>query len=189
MRLRRVVLFFLTAPCGRFQGSLNTMTVLQAVEVESGSPPGMVKIGEAAKTLGISIRTIHMYEREGLFIAFKNRAGTRYFSNQDIQWFVEIRRLIKSSISIAGIRALMSLIPCWEVRQCDYQSRSKCPAITDHDLPCWANKNNLCEESGQECRDCEVYDLRFKVSTLKNVVDIKLKERVGMEPPSLVVSP
>ncbi|MBF0146720.1 MAG: MerR family transcriptional regulator [Magnetococcales bacterium] len=140
------------------------------------SDTGMVKIGEAARILGISIRTIHMYEREGLFISFKNEAGTRYFSKDDIQWLIELRRMIKSSLSIAGIRALMALIPCWEIRHCDYRSRNNCPAITDHDAPCWANQNNLCEETGQQCRQCEVYKLRFKVATLKNIVEIKLKE-------------
>ncbi|HIJ86033.1 MAG TPA: MerR family transcriptional regulator [Magnetococcales bacterium] len=145
------------------------------LNVDSATPSGMVKIGEVAKVLGISIRTIHMYEREGLFIAYKNRSGTRYFSQQDIQWFVELRKLIKSSISIAGIRALLSLIPCWEVRQCHFLSRNNCPVIADQNSPCWANTEKMCQESGQECRECAVYGLRFNVSRLKDVVDIKIK--------------
>lgn len=151
-------------------------SMLQPAEQEPGVLPGMIKIGEVAKLLGISIRTIHMYEREGLFIAFKNSAGTRYFSQDDIQWLVELRRMIKASISIAGIRTLLSLIPCWKIRQCDYTSRNQCPVIPNHQFPCWANKNNLCNETGQQCRSCEVYQLRHQVSTLKNVVDIQLKD-------------
>ncbi len=139
----------------------------------------MVKIGVVAKRLGISIRTIHMYEREGLFISYKNGAGTRYFTEGDIQWLIEIRKMIKSSISIAGIRTLMSLIPCWEKKQCGYVEKQDCPAITQHDSPCWANKENKCEATSQECRSCEVYDMRFCVSVLKSVVDIKLKKNQG----------
>ncbi|MBF0108512.1 MAG: MerR family transcriptional regulator [Magnetococcales bacterium] len=154
----------------------------RADDAGSGGPEEMIKIGEAARLLGISLRTIHMYEREGLFIAYKNKAGTRYFSKEDIRWFVELRRMIKSSLSIAGIRALMSLIPCWEIRPCDYRSRTNCPAITDHQAPCWANQNNLCEETGQQCRNCKVYRLRFKAATLKNVVEIKPKEGIGFSP-------
>ncbi|MBF0421970.1 MAG: MerR family transcriptional regulator [Magnetococcales bacterium] len=148
----------------------------QPVDEGGEEPQDMVKIGEVAKLLGISIRTIHMYEREGLFISHKNMAGTRYFSQEDIRWLQEVRRMIKSSISIAGIRALMSLIPCWEIRRCDYHSRTHCPAITDHSAPCWSNVNNLCEESGQQCRRCEVYQLRFKAGSLKNIMDIKPKD-------------
>ncbi|MBF0194892.1 MAG: MerR family transcriptional regulator [Magnetococcales bacterium] len=136
----------------------------------------MVKIGVVAKRLDISIRTIHMYEREGLFISYKNRAGTRYFSERDIEWLVEIRRMIKSSISIAGIRTLLSLIPCWEKMKCGYVEKQDCPAITEHDSPCWANKGNKCDSTSDECRKCEVYDMRFCVGMLKSAVDIKLKQ-------------
>jgi MerR family transcriptional regulator, heat shock protein HspR len=137
----------------------------------------MVKIGVVAKRLGISIRTVHMYEREGLFISYKNSAGTRYFSESDIQWLIEIRKMIKASISIAGIRTLMSLIPCWEQKQCGYIEKQDCPAITEHNAPCWANKERKCGTTAQECRNCEVYEMRFCVSMLKSVVDIKLKQR------------
>ncbi|MBF0382744.1 MAG: MerR family transcriptional regulator [Magnetococcales bacterium] len=139
----------------------------------------MVKIGVVAKRLDISIRTIHMYEREGLFISYKNRAGTRYFSEKDIEWLVEIRRMIKSSISIAGIRTLLSLIPCWEKMKCGYVEKQDCPAITEHLSPCWANKGNKCDSTSQECRNCEVYDMRFCVGVLKSAVDIKLKQAHG----------
>lgn len=140
----------------------------------------MVKIGVVAKRLGISIRTIHMYEREGLFISYKNSAGTRYFSERDIRWLMEIRRMIKASISIAGIRALMSLIPCWEKIQCGYIEKQDCPAITQHDVPCWANKGHKCGTTAQECRQCDVYEMRFCVGMLKSIVDIKIKKETNV---------
>lgn len=158
--------------------------MLQEVTAHSVPNNDMVKIGIVAKHLGISIRTIHMYEREGLFIAYKNHAGTRYFSARDVQWLEEIRKMIKSSISIAGMRALMALIPCWEEKQCKYRLNQDCPAITDHSTPCWSNKKNKCGKTGQECRECQVYEMRFSVGSLKSVVDIKLKNPKKLPSPS-----
>ena len=143
--------------------------------VEAKSSGEMMKIGVVAKRLGISIRTIHMYEREGLFIAFKNAAGTRYFNERDVEWLMEVRKMIKSSVSIAGIRRLMSLIPCWEVKKCAYTGKGDCAVLCDSDLPCWANKHNICDQTLQQCRECEVYDMRFCVTMLKRFVDIRLK--------------
>lgn len=137
-----------------------------------------VKIGEVANFLGISIRTIHMYEREGLFIAYKNSAGTRYFSQRDVDWLVNVRKMIKSGISIAGIRRLLSLIPCWEFKQCKHQGKQDCAVIVDDHAPCWANKEKQCTETAQECRECPVYDMRFCVGMLKHHLDIRLKRNV-----------
>ncbi|MEO5345622.1 MAG: MerR family transcriptional regulator [Magnetococcus sp. YQC-9] len=145
------------------------------VPVDSQEMPGMVKIGVVAKRLGISIRTIHMYERERLFLSHKNRAGTRLFNENDIEWLIEIRRMIKSSISIAGIRSLMALIPCWDVTKCQYASRNSCPSLKDNNHPCWSNKESQCFQSADVCRACKVYAMRFHVSDLKEVTDIRLR--------------
>ncbi|MBF0382597.1 MAG: hypothetical protein HQL69_16370, partial [Magnetococcales bacterium] len=58
-----------------------------------------------------------------------------------------------------------------------------CPAITEHDSPCWANKEHKCGTTAQECRGCEVYDMRFCVGMLKSIVDIKLKQAAGSNIP------
>ncbi|MEO5367752.1 MAG: MerR family transcriptional regulator [Magnetococcus sp. WYHC-3] len=157
-------------------GTEITVQKLVAPGRGEGSGRGdMMKIGVVAKRLGISIRTIHMYEREGLFIAYKNAAGTRYFTEKDLEWLVEVRKMIKTGISIAGIRRLMSLIPCWEQKDCHHAGKERCPVITDNRLPCWANKENWCQETAQECRHCRVYEMRFCVSSLKSVLDIRFR--------------
>ena len=135
----------------------------------------LVKIGVVAQRLGISIRTIHMYEREGLFLSYKNKAGTRYFSERDVKWLISVRKLIKSGISIAGIRRLLSLVPCWEIKGCEFTDKKGCKVIKEDGLPCWANQENLCGETLEECRKCSVYDARFCVSTMKLFLDIKFK--------------
>ncbi|MBF0180794.1 MAG: MerR family transcriptional regulator [Magnetococcales bacterium] len=138
-------------------------------------PPQLVKIGVVAKRLGISIRTIHMYERERLFISHKNLAGTRLFTERDVEWLEEIRRMIKSSISIAGIRALLALIPCWDVTKCPHASRKECPSLRDNDHPCWSNKESKCFQSNAICRTCDVYEMRFRIRDLKGYTDIRMK--------------
>lgn len=148
---------------------------------ESMETAGMVKIGVVAKRLGISIRTIHMYERERLFISHKNRAGTRLFNEDDIAWLVEIRRMIKSSISIAGIRSLMTLIPCWDVTKCQYASRNSCPSLKDNNHPCWSNKESQCFQSADVCRACKVYAMRFHVSDLKEVTEIRMRPELLLQ--------
>jgi MerR family transcriptional regulator/heat shock protein HspR len=134
-----------------------------------------VKIGVVAKLLGISIRTIHMYEREGLLLSHKNAAGTRYFFTRDVEWLIELRRMIRAGLGIAGIRRLMALIPCWETKRCQHPEKDSCPVITDHLWPCWANKENECPGTAVDCRECEVYNMRFSINQLKNLVDIRLK--------------
>ncbi|MBF0163197.1 MAG: MerR family transcriptional regulator [Magnetococcales bacterium] len=142
---------------------------------ENPETAGMVKIGVVAKRLGISIRTIHMYERERLFISHKNRAGTRLFNEDDIAWLIEIRRMIKSSISIAGIRSMMTLIPCWDLIKCQYPSRNSCPSLKENNYPCWSNKESQCFQSADVCRACKVYAMRFHVSDLKEVTEIRMR--------------
>ncbi|MBF0399731.1 MAG: MerR family transcriptional regulator [Magnetococcales bacterium] len=148
---------------------------------DQAAPVEGMKIGVVAKRLGISIRTIHMYEREGLFISQKNSAGTRYFTEQDVEWLMEVRRLIKTSIGIAGIRHLLSLVPCWEIKQCAFNGKGGCPVIVDHNSPCWANKGNICDTTLQECRQCDVYGIRFDVGQLKQRLHIRLKSATEQE--------
>ncbi|MBF0340113.1 MAG: MerR family transcriptional regulator [Magnetococcales bacterium] len=148
------------------------MNVATAEAVET---PTLVKIGVVAKRLGISIRTIHMYERERLFISHKNRAGTRLFNEEDVEWLIEVRRMIKSSISIAGIRSLMALIPCWDITKCQFLSRQSCPSLRDNNFPCWSNKESKCFQSADICRACKVYAMRFHIRDLKGLTDIRMK--------------
>ena len=51
-------------------------------------------IGIAAKLLGISIPTLRVYEKEGLFIPYKKQSGTRLYSQADLDRIGCIRRTI-----------------------------------------------------------------------------------------------
>jgi len=115
-------------------------------------------ISTAAKILGISIHTLRMYEREGLVLPFKKESGHRLYSQSDLDRVLCIRRAInENKISIAGIKMIYSLIPCWQIVNCSDEEKSKCPSFTAHDKPCWtfSHKKNICKKI--ECRDCTVY--------------------------------
>jgi MerR family transcriptional regulator/heat shock protein HspR len=115
-------------------------------------------IRTAAKLLGISIPTLRMYEKEGLIIPYKSDGNQRLYSFNDIQRIRDIRKDInENKISINGLRAIASLIPCWQIKNCDYSERENCQAYKEQLKPCWLYKHsgNICENN--DCRECEVY--------------------------------
>lgn len=140
-------------------------------------------IGEAADILGISIPTIRMYEREGLIIPNRRRSKHRRFSQGDIERIRCIRAMINhEKVSIAGIRRLLSLIPCWTIKNCPPDERTKCEAFHQHDKPCWVASKKSWECRSTECRTCVVYTSIASCETLKRTIadcTIRLEESVA----------
>lgn len=128
-----------------------------------------LKIGEVARQLNLAVETIRMYEREGLLLAHKTATGQRLFDESDVHWIGCIRRLIKErGLNLEGIRRLLSLIPCWELRPCSAAERKNCPAFLNATLPCWMIKPQLSEECRAfNCRDCPVYQSASHCDNLK----------------------
>ncbi len=128
-----------------------------------------LKIGQVAKKLDISVELIRAYENEGLFIPHRTPSGQRLFNESDVDWLVCIRRLInEQGLNIEGIRRLLALIPCWELRPCSEKERKECPAYIGAIKPCWMLKEILplhCTEN--ECRNCSVYQGAIKCENLK----------------------
>lgn len=115
-------------------------------------------ISAAAELLGISIPTLRMYEKEGLIIPFKKDSNQRRYSQADLDRIKCIRETINGTkISIQGIKHLLSLVPCWKIKNCSPDEQAECEAFIFHDKPCWtySHKNNLCSEI--PCISCEVY--------------------------------
>jgi MerR family transcriptional regulator/heat shock protein HspR len=134
------------------------------------------KIGEAAKQLGISVHTIRMYEREGILICYKNKAGTRFFNDTDIRWIEKIQSLIADGMNIDGIRRMLSLVPCWNLYPCDPHADGTCPVFLDNTMPCWAKKDNHCRVDLLTCKECLVYKKRFETIELKHKAFIQFKD-------------
>ena len=118
----------------------------------------LLPIRAAAKILEISVHTLRMYEKEGLIIPFKKESSHRLYSSSDIERLKCIRKAInESKISIAGIKTIYSMIPCFQILNCSKTERENCKAYNEHAVPCWSYnyKSNQCKD--RECRSCQVY--------------------------------
>jgi DNA-binding transcriptional MerR regulator len=96
------------------------------MERERGS--AVYQIGVAAQQVGLSARTLRIYEEEGLIRpARKPGSDQRIYSDQDLIWIRCISELIHGhSLTTAGIRRLLDLIPCWEVKRCPEDVAERC---------------------------------------------------------------
>lgn len=79
---------------------------------------GVYPIGVAAELLQVHPRTLRIYEQEEL-IKPERRNGRRYYSEEDVEYIRCIRKLIhEDGINLTGVKRLMEIAPCWEVRNC-----------------------------------------------------------------------
>ncbi len=92
-------------------------------------------IGVAARLLGVHPRTLRIYEAEGLLHP-AHVGSRRLFSDNDIQWIKCLRSFIHDEgVSIAGLKKLLNLIPCWEVAACPPDVHECCEAKVDKAVP------------------------------------------------------
>lgn len=129
----------------------------------------LITIGVAAQKLGIAVPTMRMYEKAGLIIPHRNSSGRRMYSITDIERISCIRKLIKEeSLNLAGIRRLMALIPCWQLKPCSEEKKSQCPAFRSHKKICWMFPQTLCNNDNENCRTCPVY-----LNSCENIENLK----------------
>jgi MerR family transcriptional regulator/heat shock protein HspR len=132
----------------------------------------MIKIGELARDLGLSVQTIRLYEAEGLLISFKSRKGTRWYSPRDIEWIRRIHELVGEGLTFAGIRRLLALLPCWALRPCRPEDHAECSMRFELRMPCWIAPEKLCTEQLKECYHCNAYRRAREMVDLKLHADI-----------------
>ncbi len=123
-----------------------------------------------------------MYEKEGLIVPFRKEKNHRLYSDLDIERLNCIRSAInESKISIAGIKTMYALIPCWEIIHCSDQDRANCAAYdkSAHSQPCWTfvHKDNVCESN--ECRKCKVYNDYAVCQKIKETIIDLTKRKNG----------
>jgi MerR family transcriptional regulator/heat shock protein HspR len=83
-------------------------------------------IGIAAELLGVHPRTLRIYEDADL-ITPRRRRGRRYYAEDDLKWLECIRHLIHDDkISVEGLRRLLQLQECWQIRGCGGRQRARC---------------------------------------------------------------
>jgi MerR family transcriptional regulator/heat shock protein HspR len=103
-----------------------------------------------------------------LIIPFKKESGRNLFSQVDILRLKFIHKLLDEyGLNIAGIRALLALIPCWAMLQCSDKEREKCKAYFSETYPCWEASEKGTLSKNTNCRECEVYRI------VENYPDIK----------------
>ena len=138
---------------------------------------GTIKIGAVAKHFSVSVDLLRLYEREGLLIPLKSPRGTRYYTQHDFLWIGTILRLVREArLNFAGIRRLLALLPCWEIRQCGFNRRIGCDVIANAAKPCWANRAACCL-SRANCPE----PLRSHIAAAEKAANGKSLRRQGME--------
>lgn len=115
-------------------------------------------IGVASDLIGVSVHTLRMYENEGLILPQRTETQRRLYSQVDIERLQCIRTMIEDhGYNLAGIKGMMSMAPCWEIKACTESDRNQCDAYKSALEPCWVvkTKAKICEE--EDCATCPVY--------------------------------
>ena len=129
-------------------------------------------IGIVAKMFGISVATLRLYESEGLIIPHKSKGKHRQFSEADVKRIECVRKMIDSGgLNLAGIRMMLSAIPCWELKPCSEEDRKNCDAFSSSTLPCWKVevKGEICSQA--DCHSCTVYQHSSECTDIKSILN------------------
>jgi MerR family transcriptional regulator/heat shock protein HspR len=123
--------------------------------MHSESTP-LYTIGTAAELLKVHPRTLRLYEQFGLLRPFRKN-NRRFYSENDITWVQCIRYLIHTKgLNQEGLRRLLGLIPCWDLKGCSEAERAACSAYQNRSMPCWEVASSTCAKAGK-CFECETY--------------------------------
>lgn len=135
---------------------------LRAVDEKETDWEPVISIGTAARMVDLSVSALRKYEKEGLLIYHRTETGRRLLSQSDLRRIRMIQRMINDiGLNMEGIRRLLALLPCWELRPCGEtcgrREASQCRARFDPERPCWMLDRSVCACSGEDCRNCNVY--------------------------------
>lgn len=127
-------------------------------------------IGVASSKLDISVHSLRQYEREGLILSYKTPTGRRLYSDLELEKIKCIKKMIKDEgLNFEGIRRLLALTPCWNIRSCSKKSEKECASYKNFSRPCWATEEK-CHEPYETCRICPVYYNIIGCDDLKNYI-------------------
>jgi len=139
-------------------------------------------IGVVSRKFGVSPETLRLYEREGLLIPHRTETGRRLYSDLDLEWIDCIRNLITlEKLNIAGIRRLLALIPCWNLKPCTKEDQAKCAAFLIPDQVCWNLDETGDTCANEDCHACSVYHLARRVGDLKEIFELTSKKEQNDE--------
>jgi MerR family transcriptional regulator, heat shock protein HspR len=134
-------------------------------------PSRSYSISEAADILCISVPTLRMYEREGLVIPSRRDSGHRAYTEDQLERIRCYRQtMVRDKITIAHLKRLLSLIPCWEINNCPESSKATCRAYPSREVPCWEVTGKSWQELCGNCLECEVYKKSGDVGELVRMI-------------------
>ena len=84
-------------------------------------------ISITAKLLKVCMDTLRIWERKGL-IKPARLGKNRFYSQCDIERLEYIKELMqKKRINIQGVKNILNITRCWELKQCKPKQRKTCP--------------------------------------------------------------
>ena len=133
------------------------------------------KIGYASIKTKLSPESLRLYEKEKLIAPHRTSTGMRLYSQADIDLVLTIHELInQEGLNIAGVKRLLALIPCWDIKNCPETDCTSCEAYKSNSHVCWTLENKgAC--SNASCSTCTVYAHASNINKLKDNYNIKVK--------------
>ena len=104
------------------------------MELEIDGLQPVYAISVAAELVGLTPRILREYEKAG-FLKPARVNGKRRYSNNEILYIKAIAVYLRElGTTLAGLRLLFAMAPCWEIKNC---KREDCPAYGEIRQKCW----------------------------------------------------
>ena len=97
----------------------------KCAQVRASNEP-VYTIGVAARLLAVCPATLRIWERKGL-VKPARLGKDRFYSDCDLDRLRMIKDMIrKRRLNIEGVKSLLRMTPCWELKKCPEKKREKC---------------------------------------------------------------
>ena len=81
---------------------------MRSTRSPAGSPPSQpLRVGELARRLGMTVRTLHHYEALGLVRPARSEAGYRLYGQEDAERLLRVRLLRRLGLGLAEVKACL----------------------------------------------------------------------------------
>lgn len=117
----------------------------------------MYLINEVSRQVDLSQKRIREYEKEGFIKPDRApKTNNRLYTDFDILQIKRINFLIhERGFTLACLRHLLALAPCWNVFACDV--KTECSAYQYPHRSCWEVREELETKCPGPCPKCAVY--------------------------------